>query len=606
MVRITPQSRHVPKLVDRVNGASSVPDWERMFPGYLDWELACLQGRARAVLVDREKLARDQLEVTFDWLVQDKWLPLRAVFQSTHPYVRPQVFLLSPPESWPERHVGPLDGNICLLGRDSAQWQPEWSLAELLERQLEGALLGDGEEDPQGEPAEYWWNMLGQSHFRESYCLVDSDWDFSTTDGGELEIVFLFDPPAAGLQLQAPRIRAYVRRVFDEEGQAVAEWTMPLPPGLSDGRSIRVSWRRLNHALLPRKDTNLSQLRHTHFGGPGRRVDLPGGFAIRPFVFLHPIELDETRTGDGWLIGVDWGNAKDFREKAVAPPKGGVLTVLRAGRSDLGARVPAFAALAGHKIALVGVGALGAPMAIELARNGVGRLVLIDHDIVEPGNSVRWPLGTAAWGKSKINALKEHLNAHFPGCSVEVRSHAFGMINDVTDDEVLTETLADASLLIDASASHSVNRLLWDRAQRSGVPMIQLGATPEVRGGTVIHYPVGGPCVLCLQRARIVGVVDEPAGSDDEKRVQPAGCGERTFVGTDYDLQELSLQAVRQTVAVVSGHLVKSVVDTLSLADNRDQSSPPSWRRQMLEPSPDCHCESFRDASANSPPVQPA
>jgi len=138
--------------------------------------------------------------------------------------------------------------------------------------------------------------------------------------------------------------------------------------------------------------------------------------------------------------------------------------------------------------------------------------------------------------------------------------------------------------------------------------MIQLGATPEVRGGTVVHYPIGGPCVLCLQRARIAGNVDEPAGSDDERRVQPAGCGERTFIGADYDLQELSLQAIRQAVAVLSGGLFASVVDTLGLAVDGDRSTPPIWRRQALQPSPECNCRKIRHAIATKPssPAQPA
>src|SRR5690606_29742113 len=134
-------------------------------------------------------------------------------------------------------------------------------------------------------------------------------------------------------------------------------------------------------------------------------------------------------------------------------------------------RVPAIAALADREIVVVGVGSLGAPIAIELARNGVGRLALVDFDIVEPGNSVRWPLGAPAWGKSKVSALKEYIEANFPGCRVESRPHAFGMNIDPTDDELLAGVLADADLIVDASASHSVNRLLWDRSQRRNLPM---------------------------------------------------------------------------------------------------------------------------------------
>lgn len=580
-----------------------MPEWERLFPGYMDWELACLRRRARAVTIAPENLAQGQLEVTFDWPLRGKWIPLRAEFQSTHPYARPQVTLCTAPDDWPERHVAPDSGNICLLGRDSAQWQPEWSLADLLERQLEGALFGGSEEDPQGEPAEYWWNLIGRSRLRDSYCLVDSGWDFASTVSGGLDLVVSFEPPAPrGAQPTVPRIRAYVQRVFNNRGETVAEWTMPLPPDLAGGRVVRIPWRRLDSVLLPRPNIGqrVGELRRHHFGGLGRREALPGGFNIRPFVFLYQMELDETHKGDGWLVGLEWGDAKDFRDRPGSAPKSVVLPTLRAGRSDLGARVPSIAALAGRKVTLIGTGALGAPIAIELARNGLERLTLVDFDVVEPGNSVRWPLGAPAWGKSKVSALKEYIEAHFPGCNVDPRLHALGMNSNPTDDELLAEILSDTDLLIDASAAHSVNRLLWDRTQRRGVPMIQLGATPEVRGGAVVHYPVGGPCVLCLQRARIAGTIDEPAGSDDERRMQPAGCGERTFIGADYDLQELSLQAIRQAVAVVWGRLTTSVVDTLNLAASDDRSAPPMWIRQIFEPATECNCRKIRDATATA------
>ena len=180
------------------------------------WELDCLRLRARGVVVDRERLAQGALVVTFDWPARGTWISLRAEFASTHPYVRPQVFLCSPPEQWPERHVAPDTGNICLLGRDTRQWDPTWSLATLLKNQLEGALFGGGDEDPQGEPAEYWWNQIGQATLHESYCLVDSDWAFPGVTGGQLELVVSVTPPAArGGEPLLPTIRAYVRRVVD-------------------------------------------------------------------------------------------------------------------------------------------------------------------------------------------------------------------------------------------------------------------------------------------------------------------------------------------------------------------------------------------------------
>jgi molybdopterin/thiamine biosynthesis adenylyltransferase len=54
----------------------------------------------------------------------------------------------------------------------------------------------------------------------------------------------------------------------------------------------------------------------------------------------------------------------------------------RDGESGLGHRVPAVAALRNAKVAVIGLGAIGSPIAIELARNGVGKLHVLDHDVV--------------------------------------------------------------------------------------------------------------------------------------------------------------------------------------------------------------------------------
>ena len=582
-----------------------VPAWECLFPGYMRWELDCLSGQARAVKVDSERLAQGILEVAFEWPLRGQWIPLRAHFQSTHPYVRPQVFLMTPPEQWPERHVAPDTGNICLLGRDSAQWQPEWSLAELLDRQLEGALFGVGDEDPQGEPAEVWWNQVGQTQLNASYCLFDSDWDLSGAMSGELELVVLFEPPAPrGAFPQGPRVRAYVRRVLDKAGATIAEWTEPFPAQLAHGRLIRAPWHRLDNVLLPHPGhgSAIGKLRTEHFGKPGHPETYPGDIQIRFFAFLYPIELDDTRKGDGWFIALEWGPRRAFRLAPGNAPKGAVVPTLRAGRSDMGVRVPAVATFRGCKVLVIGTGALGAPIAIGLARNGVQRLTLVDFDTVEPGNSVRWPLGAPAWGKSKVFSLKEHIENQFPGCTVDARSHALGIGGETSDDQLLAEALKDAALVIDASASYSVSRLIWDRSQRVRVPMLQLGATPEVRGGSVVHYPVGGPCIVCLEYARSAGTVDEePQGAGSDARVQPVGCAERTFVGADYDLQELSLQAVRQAVSVVAGVLNTSVVDTLQLTGPDDCSSPPRWQRQDLPVHSGCSCQAIRDAQDRAP-----
>jgi molybdopterin/thiamine biosynthesis adenylyltransferase len=262
---------------------------------------------------------------------------------------------------------------------------------------------------------------------------------------------------------------------------------------------------------------------------------------------------------------------------------------------------------------LIGTGALGAPIAIELARNGVSEQRLLDHDQVEPGNSIRWPLGADAWGKHKVLALKQHIELQYPGCQVVPLVHQLGGPQDVqTDDESLEKMLQGADLVIDASASHGINRLLWDHCQRERLPLVRLGATPNVAGGTVVlHMPDGG-CPVCLQwhREEAHPSIPSPPGADSVDLIQPPGCGERTFRGADYDLQELSLQAVRVVVGALSADKgkVESMAYTLALQDSLGSSIPPAWETSALPPHPKCSCSHGRNQHehANSTDEQEA
>ena len=69
------------------------------------------------------------------------------------------------------------------------------------------------------------------------------------------------------------------------------------------------------------------------------------------------------------------------------------------------------ATLAEKCVVIVGVGALGSINAELLCRSGVGKLVLIDDDVVELSNLQRQALYTEEdVGVDKVKALKEHLN----------------------------------------------------------------------------------------------------------------------------------------------------------------------------------------------------
>ena len=107
---------------------------------------------------------------------------------------------------------------------------------------------------------------------------------------------------------------------------------------------------------------------------------------------------------------VEKGTKKSFRPgKQETRRQSFVLSATRAGLTDLRARAPSLHPMAQAHVVLVGAGAIGSFVAVELARIGVRQLDIVEGDALEPGNSVRWALGASHWGLRKAEALQAEL-----------------------------------------------------------------------------------------------------------------------------------------------------------------------------------------------------
>lgn len=72
-------------------------------------------------------------------------------------------------------------------------------------------------------------------------------------------------------------------------------------------------------------------------------------------------------------------------------------------------------------IGIAGVGGLGSNIAISLARLGIGKLVIVDYDVVEPSNLNRQQYYVSDIGEYKVVALKKHLQEINPFIQIEER-----------------------------------------------------------------------------------------------------------------------------------------------------------------------------------------
>ena len=143
------------------------------------------------------------------------------------------------------------------------------------------------------------------------------------------------------------------------------------------------------------------------------------------------------------------------------------------------------------RVLTIGTGGLGAPLGLYLAAAGVGRLGLVDFDVVDNSNLQRQvTFTTADVGKPKSEAAKARLSALNP--SIEIVSYE----TRLTSDNAL-ELFRDYDIIVDGTDNFPTRFLVNDACVLLGKPNVY-GSIFRFEGqATVFGYP-GGPCYRCL------------------------------------------------------------------------------------------------------------
>jgi molybdopterin/thiamine biosynthesis adenylyltransferase len=140
------------------------------------------------------------------------------------------------------------------------------------------------------------------------------------------------------------------------------------------------------------------------------------------------------------------------------------------------------------RVALVGVGGVGAPAALYLAAAGVGTLRLIDDDAVSLSNLQRQILfDTAQVGQPKVTAGATRLTGLNPHVRLELHAERLTAAS-------AAGLLADVDLVLDGSDSFETREIVGDVCVALGVPLIA-GALGRWAGQVVLLR--GQPCWRC-------------------------------------------------------------------------------------------------------------
>jgi adenylyltransferase/sulfurtransferase len=143
------------------------------------------------------------------------------------------------------------------------------------------------------------------------------------------------------------------------------------------------------------------------------------------------------------------------------------------------------------KVLLIGTGGLGAPLGLYLAAAGVGRLGLVDFDVVDFTNLQRQvAFGTSDVGRPKIEAARQRLGDLNP--EIEVVPHEAKL----TSDNAL-DLFRDYDVIVDGTDNFPTRYLVNDACILLGKPNVY-GSIFRFEGQATVFGYRGGPCYRCL------------------------------------------------------------------------------------------------------------
>ena len=154
------------------------------------------------------------------------------------------------------------------------------------------------------------------------------------------------------------------------------------------------------------------------------------------------------------------------------------------------------ATIARGVVAIVGAGAAGNNIALNLAMSGVGEIRLIDHDEVEPSNLTRSPLFTRSEGKRPRMKARE-VATRFLELSYATEPVVRYATRRV--EELGLAGLRGCHAVIAAADSFAVRAWLADATRVLGIPLVELGFSGHE--GHVSVFPnqsASEPCWRCL------------------------------------------------------------------------------------------------------------
>ena len=143
------------------------------------------------------------------------------------------------------------------------------------------------------------------------------------------------------------------------------------------------------------------------------------------------------------------------------------------------------------RVLLIGTGGLGSPLALYLAAAGIGRIGLVDYDVVDETNLQRQVIhGESSVGVLKIESAKRRMLDINPHLQIDTYNVPLTSANAL-------ELFAPYDVIVDGTDNFPTRYLVNDACVKLGKPNVY-GSIFRFEGQLSVFYAKEGPCYRCL------------------------------------------------------------------------------------------------------------
>jgi hypothetical protein len=554
-----------------------VKPWHERFPSIYEYEQHFWldKGFEQAPLRAGEEIAFTGIitaRVKLHGELQAHAFKLRIIYPPGYPYVPPRVEFLDP-KIKRARHQG-LDGAPCLF--PPAAWTLNFPASEFyiaIERWLGCHLAGSFPRElalyelPEYLPYSAFSVTAAPEILKKMNGHDAGRFSVDELLGHDLGVIWSLNEQIIGRELLEAVAPARTRKVLRRVGR----------------------WYRLSEEPPPIHNTiELQQLLSRH----GHQVDL----RKRPQLDRHLIGLvfpDAALEEERFLIldlGVKSKKAqtevgKGWRTRA---PHTYIVSHQELFRRLQGVRD--LTELEHMRVVCFGLGAIGSPMALALAREGIGEFTLCDPDTLRPGNIIRHALDLLDVGQPKAEALEAALARVNPSIDTGVETE------HLTHPDVIAAKLAGANLVLLAIGDDLREELIGEIVATSPTPP-PLILTRTLHAGAAFRVALIRPgidaCLRCLvdyQQERNDDWIHVPASDLDE--VFDEGCASPARPGAGLTSQQAALFAAARALETLEGRAGETnhwlwIERPISNDDPRLQT-PMTLHQARFQPRADC------------------